>query len=95
VVRRSLRRAKSFGDEMCVEVPVVQPAPRVGKRLRLGVAVVKAKTKSTAKKVCVESDDVVDASADPLSSSPFSASLKQARVLFGSGKSPISSCPGV
>jgi len=93
-VRRSLRRAKSLGDEMSAEVPAVQPAPKAGKRQRRSLAVVKAKTKSTAKNVRVESDDdVIGASVDPSSSSPFSASLKQARVLFGSGKSPIPSCP--
>jgi hypothetical protein len=92
-VRRSLRRAKSLGHGMSTEVPVVQPAPKSGKRQRLSVAALKAKSKSTAKNVRVESDDVVIASADPSLSSPFSASLKQARVLFGSGKSPIPSCP--
>jgi hypothetical protein len=94
-VRRSLRRAKSLGDEMSAEVPVLRPAPKAGKRQRLGVAVVKAKTKSTMKNVRVESDDIVGASADPSSSSPFSASLKQARVLFGSGKSPHSLLPRI
>jgi hypothetical protein len=94
-VRRSLRRAKSLGGEMNAGVPVVRPvnktpALRAGKRQRLSVAIMKAKSSAKAKSACVESelDDVVDANVDPSSSSPISASLKRARVLFGSGKFP-------
>jgi hypothetical protein len=94
-VRRSLRRAKSLGGEMNAELPVVRPvnkmpALRAGKRQRLSVAIMKAKSSAKAKNACVEpeSDDVVGASAEPSSSSPISASLKRARVLFGSGKFP-------
>lgn len=94
-VRRSLRRAKSLVIPAGRSGPLAQ---RAGKRQRASVAVTKtnAEAKSAAKKAtngCAQSDDesdedVVGVIAAPSlsSSSPISAALKRARVLFGSGK---------
>ena len=101
-VRRSLRRAKSLVGLTSTDITAVRstPAQKAGRRQRASVAVTRAKAKSTAKKatnVFAQSDDgsdedVVGAIAGPSlsSSSPISASLKRARVLFGSGKCQVS-----
>jgi len=105
-VRRSLRHAKSLVGLTSTGVAAGRSgtlAQSAGKRQKASVAVMtktKAKAKSAAKKAtndCAPSDDesdedVVGAIAAPLlsSSSPISASLKRARVLFGSGKCPLS-----
>jgi hypothetical protein len=103
-VRRSLRRAKSLVGPTSTDITAVRStlAQKAGRRQRASVAATKtkAKAKSIAKKATNafaqsgdESDeDVVGAIAGPSlsSSSPISASLKRARVLFGSGKCQVS-----
>ena len=103
-VRRSLRRAKSLVGLTSTGVTAVRsgtPAQRAGRWQRVSAAFTKtkAKAKSTAKKATkafAQSDDesdegVVGAIVGPSlsSSSPISASLKRARVLFGSGKCQV------
>ena len=92
-VRRSLRRAKSLVGLTSTGITAVRPAQRAGRWQRASAAF--TKTKAKAKKATNaraqsgdESDEsVVGAIAGPSlsSSSPISASLKRARVLFGSG----------
>jgi hypothetical protein len=94
-VRRSLRRAKSLIGLTSTDITAVRStvAQKAGRRQR--ATKTKGKAKSIAKKATnafAQSDDgsdedVVVAIAGPSlsSSSPISASLKRARVLFGSG----------
>ena len=100
-VRRSLRRAKSLvgltgTDITAVRSTLAQKAGRRRQRASVAVTKTKAKAKSTSKKATNaraqssdgSDEDVVGAIAGPSlssSSSPISASLKRARVLFGSG----------
>ncbi|KAH9999591.1 hypothetical protein BJV74DRAFT_158676 [Russula compacta] len=90
-VRRNLRRAKSLVDVMMnAGVPKpspVTPARRPGKRQKVSAAsvVVKKAKKAWAKSVDEVDDDSVVAAGS--SSSPISASLKRAQVLFGSDDS--------
>ena len=99
-VRRNLRRAKSLVDVMMnagvPERSPVTPARRPGKRQKVSATsvVVKKAKKAWAKKSFddINDDDSVVA-AGLSSSSPISASLKRAQVLFGSGKSVLPLCP--